>query len=93
MHLPRTYFSSLGITPPQKYPENLGELLWTVIVTDYMLKLITVIIKAVFTMLPQKTIPSSKRVNLLHVSFGLAYQSTNTSTDNLRFGVDTLIEE
>ena len=44
-------------------PITLSQLLWTVAVTDYVLKLITVALKVLLTSLPVKILAFQKRVN------------------------------
>ncbi len=61
-------FSRLNPFAQVKAPSTLSELLWTILVTDYVLKLITVVVKMMFTLLPQKLIATSKRVCILVLS-------------------------
>ncbi|XP_014228124.1 RING finger and transmembrane domain-containing protein 2 [Trichogramma pretiosum] len=44
-----------------KSPETIAQLLWTVAISDFVLKLITVAIKVLFTCLPEKIVPFQKR--------------------------------
>lgn len=44
-------------------PGTLGQLIWTVAVTDYILKLITVCVKVSLTLLPVKMLAFQKRVS------------------------------
>lgn len=48
-------------------PLTVWDLLWFVIVTDFILKLITVAVKILLTMLPGKIIPFQERVSSLHL--------------------------
>ncbi|KAK7595576.1 hypothetical protein V9T40_013401 [Parthenolecanium corni] len=52
---------SRSVFSHEKPPSTLSGLLWGVIVTDYLVKIITVIVKGLFVLLPQKVIPTSKR--------------------------------
>lgn len=45
-----------------KEPLTMGQLLWIVIITDFALKLVTVTVKILLTMLPDKIVPFQKRV-------------------------------
>lgn len=47
------------------HPLSVGSLLWIVTITDFVLKLITVTIKILLTMLPGRILPFQKRVNCL----------------------------
>lgn len=44
-------------------PLTVGKLLWIVTITDFALKLVTVAIKILLTMLPEKIVPFQKRVS------------------------------
>lgn len=56
------FFAPLNI-PPEKKELALKELLFSVIITDLILKLLTVAIKILFTMLPRKTCEFKNRVS------------------------------
>ena len=57
------YLFRRSVFSQDKPPPTLSSLLWGVIVTDYLVKIITVIVKGLFVLLPQKVIQTSKRVS------------------------------
>lgn len=46
-------------------PKTISQLLWTVAVTDYVLKLITVAFKVLMTLFPVRILPFQKRVSFI----------------------------
>jgi hypothetical protein len=57
------FFAPLNI-PPEEKQFSLKELLFSVCITDLILKLVTVAIKILFTMLPRKAVEFKNRVSL-----------------------------
>lgn len=55
-------YLNLVFIPPYKQPATVWALLWTAGLTDFILKLITIIFKILLTMLPVKVIPFQRRV-------------------------------
>ncbi|KAF2900662.1 hypothetical protein ILUMI_05525 [Ignelater luminosus] len=54
-------YLNLVFIPPYKQPATVWALLWTAGLTDFILKLITIIFKVLLTMLPVKVIPFQRR--------------------------------
>lgn len=48
---------------PFAHPLTIGELLWSVMITDFMLKLITILLKVLLTCMPIKILALQKRVS------------------------------
>lgn len=57
------FFAPLNI-PPEKKELSLKDLLFSVIITDLILKLATVAVKIIFTMLPRRAVEFKNRVSL-----------------------------
>ena len=55
------YINLLFVSTRER-PFTIWELLWTVAITDLVLKLFTVIVKVVLTMLPEKVVAFQRRV-------------------------------
>lgn len=59
------FFAPLNI-PPEKKELSLKDLLFSVVITDLILKLVTVAIKIIFTMLPRRAVEFKNRVRMTH---------------------------
>lgn len=60
------FFAPLNI-PPEKKELTLKDLLFSVVITDLILKLVTVAIKILFTMLPRRAVEFKNRVSYLYL--------------------------
>jgi len=56
------YISRLIFIPPLTQSLTISNLLWSIAVDDYILKLITIIFKIIVIMMPIKVLPIIKRV-------------------------------
>lgn len=56
------YISRLIFIPPFTQSLTISNLLWSIAVDDYILKLITIIFKIIVIMMPIKVLPIIKRV-------------------------------
>lgn len=56
------FYSNLVFIPPYTQPLSVWDLIWTVGITDFILKLITILIKIVIILLPPIIIPYQKKV-------------------------------
>lgn len=59
-------FSNLIFIPPYTQPLSVWDLLWTVGITDFILKLITIFLKILIVALPAQLIPYQKRVSIVY---------------------------
>lgn len=62
------FFAPISLKDEDK-PLQLKQLLFSVCITDLILKLVTVAIKILFTMLPKRAVELKNRVSLLESSF------------------------
>lgn len=66
MFIEENMFSNLIFIPPYTQPLSVWDLLWTVGITDFFLKLFTIFVKIVIVALPGNIIAYQKRVCLLN---------------------------
>lgn len=57
---------SVLLLPPEHDGLSVGELFWLVLVSDYVLKLATVLLKALITLLPHSFLHYQNRVRAIH---------------------------
>lgn len=76
------FFAPL-IIPPEGNPLALKDLLFSVIITDLILKLVTVAIKILFTMLPQRCVEFKNRVSKFSVQFSSSPHFISSSSSLL----------
>lgn len=67
MFIEENMFSNLVFIPPYTQPLSVWDLLWTVGITDFLLKLFTIFVKIVIVALPGSFIAYQKRVRIVYL--------------------------
>lgn len=63
------FYTNLVFIPPYTQPLSVWDLIWLVGITDFILKLITILIKIVVIILPALIVPYPKKVNIITIRF------------------------